>query len=111
MSLKRGLQICDDWPFEPQMSVAPMMFVLRVAAPFILKRCAASEADSPVDDEHAAVRTAIRPINPPRCDRMIVGELTAGVRHHPDIRVVERPAGADTVKQDPHFDAGARTFD
>ncbi len=86
------------------------MLVLPIPAPLVREGCAAREPHFAVDHEDATMRAPIRPVHPPRRDRVVIGELAAGVRHHPHIGIIERPAGTNAVEQHADMHAGASAF-
>ncbi len=107
---ERVLQGAHERAFDPQLHVMPMFRVLRVARPLFRKTDSTSETHPSIHYQDAPVRAPVRAINPPREERMVIGEFTAGVFHHPDVGIVQAPTGAHAVEQDAHFHPGPGAF-
>lgn len=56
------------------------------------------------------MRSPVRPIDPPRKSRVVIGELASRLRHHLNVGVVEAPAGTDSVEEDSYFQARFGAF-
>lgn len=71
----------DHRPFGPEMAVAPVLRVLRVAGPLRSDADAAGEADPAVDDEHFAVGAIVELVEvvPPRL--VIAPDVHTGIEH------------------------------
>src|SRR5437868_13583552 len=92
------------------MHVPPMLRVLRVAGPFFGKADAAGKPNPAIDDQYAAMRTAVSPIHSPRMRRMIIGELAAALFQHRAVRIVQPPTRAAAVEEYSNIDSITRAL-
>ena len=88
-----------------------MFLILRMTGPLRRESDRAGKSDFAIDDENAAVRTAIGPIDPPGMSRMIVGEFAARLLHHAHIGIFQIPSRTDAVEKNTNFNTGLRAFD
>ena len=110
MFLEGGLQLADDWTFQPGMNLAPVIGRVSVAQPLVREADSTGKADPAIDYQDTAVRAPIHTINPPGGDRMIIGERTARFLESLDICIIQRQAGSNAVEQHANADAGARAL-
>src|SRR5436190_9015177 len=90
--LEGPLQLRNQRAFDTNLGIAPMELILRVAGPFAREPSRAGKADLAVDNEDTPVRPPIRPIDPPRKGRMIIGEFAPSRLHHLNVGVIEAPS-------------------
>src|ERR1043165_3840850 len=110
MTLEGRLKLRDDRAFQSRVDVAPMILVLGVPAPFVREGGASSDTNLAIDDQHAAVGPAVRAIQPPRLDGMVIGELATRVGHLTNVAVIETPTGTDPIEENTDFNSGASAF-
>src|SRR5579864_4908374 len=78
---KRALKLVDDRSHHAQAGVAPVLFVLRVTAPFAGDSEAADEADPAVDHRDLSMVAIIEPPEIAEAQGMELAKLHSGVFH------------------------------
>ena len=78
----------DDWPPYTDVSVAPVVRVVRVPGPLLRDPDTAGHGDLPIGDEHPAVRAVREPAQRVRTDRPEAADLDARIRHPPHLPAV-----------------------
>ena len=99
------LQPVDRRPLDPQVGVAPLVLVARVAAPLLRDADAAGEADPAVHHADLAVQPVVgleRRLEQRLAEPL---DLDAGPVHLLDQRLLDQPA-AEGVDEQPHPDPG-----
>jgi hypothetical protein len=89
MVLEGGLQLADNWTFQPSMNLAPVIGCVSVAQPLVRKADPSGKANTAIDHQDTAVRASIYMINPPGGDRMVISESTTGFFESLDVCVIQ----------------------
>src|ERR1700704_6085960 len=103
MFFEGALELSHERPFDPDLRIPPMIFVLGMSSPFFGKAGRARDRDLAVHDEDAPMRPAICAVDPQGKRGMIISKLAAGFLHHPHIRIVEAPTRTDAVEENADF--------
>ena len=104
-----GLHLRDDRSRDFEVSVAPVLGILRVAGPLVADADPAGEADRAIDDEQLAMSAVVEPREVIPFRRVISFHLAACL-----FQLLEQCfvhfVGADPIKQDADFHSGSRAF-
>ena len=102
-----GLQRPHRRPLDPDLQIAPVLVVLRVAGPVIGNAGAAGEADAAVDDQRLAMRAVVDAPQVIPADRVVPRDMAAAVVEDPQDLVADARR-ADRIEQDLDADAARR---
>ena len=100
-----GLHVRHRGAFEAEMRVAPVLRILRIAAPFVGDADAAGIADAPVDHHDLAMRAVVDGGEGVPAQRVVLLDFHPGGLHLLDRAVVDL-AAAEGVEQHVHLHAG-----
>ena len=103
-----GLQRTDRRTLDPDLQIAPVLVVLRVAGPVIGDPGAAGEADAAVDDERLAMRAVVDAPQVVPANRVVPRDVTAAlVQDAQDLVAHRRRAHCVEQNLDTHAPPGS----
>src|SRR5262249_51926031 len=101
------LELRDDGSFDPHVRLPPFLWISGVAAPSIVDRESAGEADVAIHDQDSAMGAMPDPVEGVDAKRLI--DLDSHPRR-PHFFFEGTQGRAEAIDQEPHLDSGSRAL-
>ena len=106
---ERSLHLADHGPFDPEVRIAPVLGILRIASPRVGDADATCKANASIDNQQLAVSPVIEPINGVPLRRVVTADFHPGQAQLFERGLVDALA-SDPIQYHVYFDAMARSL-